>query len=141
MQHAHTEQVRPYAGASCSPELQPLRATRDLLRLLPMLETAGQAGQVSSLQPSGQRELQQLREELGASCEACLRTIHLGIAALGQLVARCSLDLQDGSIHHESVENLGFLMAELGDLASECLRIAAACRGDGSAQGARACLA
>lgn len=57
-----------------------------------------------------------------------MRTVHLGLAALGQLVARCSMDLQDGSVPADSVESLGFLMAELGDLAAECMRIAAECR-------------
>lgn len=134
MQHANTEQARAYAGAaSCGIHAQPLRATRELLRLLPLLDADRSANRAATLPPS------ELRERLAASCDACLRTIHLGIAALGQLLARCSLELQDGTIGRESVENLGFLMAELGDLASECTRIAAACRADGEAKGERAC--
>lgn len=136
MQHAHTEQARAYAGASsCGIDAQPLRATRELLRLLPMLQAEASAAQVATLSPSD------LHARLAASCEACLRTIHQGLAALGHLVARCSLDLQDGTISHESVENLGHLMAELGDLAGECMRIAAACRPDGNPQPERACAA
>lgn len=65
---------------------------------------------------------------LANSAESAMRTIHLGLAALGQLVARSSLDIQDGTVSAESMENLGFLMAELGDLAAECMRIASECR-------------
>lgn len=65
---------------------------------------------------------------LAHSAESAMRTIHLGLAALGQLVARSSLDIQDGTVSAESMENLGFLMAELGDLAAECMRIASECR-------------
>jgi len=68
---------------------------------------------------------------LAVCAEASMRTVHLGLAALGQLVARCSMDLQDGSVPADSVESLGFLMAELGDLAAECMRIAAECRAPG----------
>lgn len=126
MQHAQTERAGRYAGgSSCGSDSQPLRATRELLRLLPMIEATRSTAQTPTLAPS------ELRERLAGSCEACLRTVNLGLAAVGQLIARCSLDLQDGTIGHEAVENLGFLMAELGDLASECLRIAAACRTDG----------
>jgi hypothetical protein len=134
MQHAQTEQAGRYAGAlSCGIDAQPLRATRELLRLLPMIEAGRSSLQTPTLAPPD------VRERLAASCEACLRTTHLGLAALGQLIARCSLDLQDGTIGQEAVENLGFLMAELGDLASECLRIAAACRTVGEGRAERPC--
>lgn len=134
MQHAQTEQAGSYAGGlPCGIHAQPPRATRELLRLLPLLDGGRGTVQNTSLSPS------ELRERLAGSCEACLRTVHLGLAALGELIARCSLDLQDGSIGHEAVENLGFLMAELGDLASECLRIAAACRADGEGRAERPC--
>ena len=136
MQHAHTERARCYAGArSPALDMPSSRASRDLLRLLPQLQAGPVVADAALLPPT------ELRERLAFSCEACLRTIHLGIAALGQLLARCSLELQDGTIGQESVENLGFLMAELGDLASECTRIAAACRADGAATGERACAA
>lgn len=70
---------------------------------------------------------------LADSAERSMRTIHLGLAALGQLVARSSLDIEDGTVSAESMENLGFLMAELGDLAAECMRIANECRSATSA--------
>ena len=134
MQHAQTEQAGSYAGATaCGIDAQSLRATRELFRLLPLLDTQRRGARTAPLSPS------ELRERLAGSCEACLRTIHLGVAALGQLIARCSLDLQDGTVDQEAIENLGFLMAELGDLASECLRIAAACRAQGKGRAEHPC--
>ena len=134
MQHAQTEQAGSYAGtAPCGIDAQSLRPTRELLRLLPLLDAKRSGVQAATLSPS------ELRERLAGSCEACLRTVHLGLAAVGQLIARCSLDLQDGTVDREAVENLGFLMAELGDLASECLRIAATCRGNGKGRAEHPC--
>ncbi|HEX2548064.1 MAG TPA: hypothetical protein VHL79_24480 [Ramlibacter sp.] len=94
---------------------------RELVRLLPCLPATG---------ATAPRELEagELQARLASSCEASLRTIHLGLASLGQLVARCSMELQDGTISTDAIENLGHLMAELGDLASECMRIAGDCR-------------
>jgi hypothetical protein len=104
---------------------------RQLLRLLPLLGPVGDDG---SPVPAADATLTDLAE----CAEASIRTIHLGQCALGQLVARCAMDLQDGSVASDSIESLGFLMAELGDLAAECMRICAECRlAAGSTQGVR----
>jgi hypothetical protein len=39
-----------------------------------------------------------------------------------------SLPIEDGTIGADSLESLGFLMAELGDLAAACMTLAAHCR-------------
>lgn len=99
---------------------------RELLRLLPLVTTptgAMRPAPATSGEAAG----------LAACAEAATRTIHLGVGALGHLVARCSMDMQDGSVPADSIENLGFLMAELGDIAAECMRIAVECRFTGEA--------
>lgn len=104
----------PPAGAVPAGGAAPVRPIRQLFRQLSVLtEGQGRAGALIVL---------------ANSAESAMRTIHLGLAALGQLVARSSLDIQDGTVSAESMENLGFLMAELGDLAAECMRIASECR-------------
>lgn len=104
----------PTAASASAGSIASLRPIRQLFRQLPVL-TQGQDSAGALV-------------VLADSAESSMRTIHLGLAALGQLVARSSLDIQDGSISAESMENLGFLMAELGDLAAECMRIASSCR-------------
>ena len=97
---------------------------RELLRLLPQAAALKDATSADPAMPANVPDL--------ARCaEAIVRTIHLGLGALGHLVARCSMDLQDGSVPADSIENLGFLMAELGDLAAECMRISVGCRTTG----------
>jgi hypothetical protein len=117
--------ARPGGRKNHPPALRPVR---ELLRLLPLLTAAEGASKVN-LAPSGDLA------NLAGCAEACIRTVHLGVGALGHLVARCSMDLQDGSVPAESIENLGFLMAELGDLAAECMRIAAQCRSSQGGEG------
>jgi hypothetical protein len=117
--------ARPGGRKNHPPALRPVR---ELLRLLPLLTAADGASKVTP-GPSGDLA------NLAGCAEACIRTVHLGLGALGHLVARCSMDLQDGSVPSESIENLGFLMAELGDLAAECMRIAAQCRSGQGGEG------
>ncbi|MEJ8838076.1 hypothetical protein [Ramlibacter sp. AN1133] len=111
----HLSQHGPRAEASAA------RPMRELLRRLPLLT---RADKVTSAVAEDAGDL----AALAASAEATARTIHLGVGALGHLMARCAMDLQDGSVAPDCIENLGFLMAELGDLAAECTRIAGDCR-------------
>src|SRR5690349_2067939 len=80
------------------------RPVRQLLRLLPLLTAANHAESPAPGMPG-------TLADLAESAEASIRTIHLGVGALGHLVARCAMDLQDGSVPADSIENLGFLMA------------------------------
>src|SRR4051812_20297423 len=91
------------------------RPVRQLLRQLPAFPAEARASTPALI-------------ALAENAETSMRTVHLGLGALGELVARSSLDIQDGTIPSESMENLGFLMAELGDFAAECMRIATDCR-------------
>jgi hypothetical protein len=97
-----------------------VRPVRAMLRDLPILQKTRNA----CFETDDQDALQRLAE----SAEVMMRTIHLGLGAVGHLLARSSLDIQDGSVPADTMENLGFLMAELGDLAAECMRVAGECQ-------------
>lgn len=49
-----------------------------------------------------------------------MRVIHLGLAAIGHLLAQSAVQVEERTIPSESVESLGTLMAELGELAALC---------------------
>lgn len=51
-----------------------------------------------------------------------------GLSAVGCLMAYAAVEIEDGSISADSVEALGWLMAELGDIAAICFVLAAHCR-------------
>jgi hypothetical protein len=62
-----------------------------------------------------------------------MRVIHLGLSAIGSLLAQSAVQVEEHTIPAESVENLGRLMAELGELAALCHEL---CRGAEAATGA-----
>ena len=51
-----------------------------------------------------------------------------GLSAIGCLMAYAAVEIEDGSITSDSVEALGWLMAELGDIAAVCFVLATRCR-------------
>lgn len=51
-----------------------------------------------------------------------------GLSAVGCLMAYAAVEIEDGSITSDSVEALGWLMAELGDIAAVCFVLASHCR-------------
>ena len=51
-----------------------------------------------------------------------------GLSAVGCLMAYAAVEIEDGSISSDSVEALGWLMAELGDIAAVCFVLASQCR-------------
>ncbi|WP_345537101.1 hypothetical protein [Variovorax defluvii] len=65
---------------------------------------------------------------LAEDAETTLSTIHQGLGALGHLLAHSAVPIEDGTIGADSLESLGFLMAEMGDLAAVCVTVAAQCR-------------
>jgi hypothetical protein len=105
----------------------PVRPLRELLHQLPLLAAMQPA------RPGAAGGSPAFLASVAGNADATMRIVQLGLAAMGNLVARCSLDLQDGTVSAECIENLGFLMAELGDLAAECLRITSACRSEAPA--------
>ncbi|WP_164255507.1 hypothetical protein [Variovorax sp. WS11] len=68
-----------------------------------------------------------LLRSVAEDAEATMSTIHQGLGAIG-LLAHSAVPIEDGSIGADSLESLGFLMAELGDLAAACMTLAAHCR-------------
>ncbi|MDP1998722.1 MAG: hypothetical protein Q8K22_03910 [Rhodoferax sp.] len=65
---------------------------------------------------------------IGDDAETTMNTIHHGIGAIGHLLAHSAVAIEDGTVGAESIEHLGYLMAELGDLAAGCMTLASRCR-------------
>jgi len=51
-----------------------------------------------------------------------------GMAAVGHLIAHSSPVIADATVGAESVEAVGWLISELGDLSGYCLMLASECR-------------
>lgn len=60
------------------------------------------------------------RQRIVDHAEASMRVIQLGLAAIGHLLAQSAVQVEERSIPSESIESLGTLMAELGELAALC---------------------
>ncbi len=69
-----------------------------------------------------------LRAQLAESAETVMTVCQSGMAAVGQLIAHSSPVIEDGTVGADSVEALGWLIAELGDLSGYCLVLASECR-------------
>jgi hypothetical protein len=100
----------------------PLRPMRELLTRLQRLPAAnfGEA----DLRACDGASLASLAED----AETTVSTIHQGLGAIGHLLAHSAVPIEDGTIGADTLESLGFLMAELGDLAAACMTLAAHCR-------------
>ncbi len=95
---------------------------RDLLRQLPCLHTDGQ-GNVDYANSD--------REVVAAAGQnaACIASaLHMGMGAIGHLLATSAPQIDDGSVGSDAIEALGWLMAELGDLGAGLAVIAIQCR-------------
>lgn len=66
--------------------------------------------------------------QLADNAETAMRTIHLGISATGQLLARSAPEIECGEVSGDAIEALGWLTAELGEFAAVAHSIAVACR-------------
>lgn len=62
------------------------------------------------------------------AAELLQRILQLGISAVGQLLAHASVQVEVGEFDQDTVEALGWLLAELGDAAAACVELAAPCR-------------
>ena len=60
------------------------------------------------------------RERIADHADAGMRLIQLGMAAIGQLLAQSAVQVEERTIPSESVESVGTLLAELGELAALC---------------------
>jgi hypothetical protein len=95
---------------------------RDLIVRLPQLVTDRQ-GKLDLLASSPSLVL-----EIAERAETSARAINLGIGALGNLIPFAAPEIEDGTIAMGTVESLGWLLSELGELAAICMVLAAECR-------------
>ena len=101
---------------------EPMRPMRQLLVQLPRLPFSDNgAVDVTRASP-------ELLRSIAEDAEIAMSTIHQGLGAIGHLLAHSAVPIEDGTIGADSLESLGFLMAELGDLAAACLTLAVRCR-------------
>ena len=98
------------------------RPIRSLMVLLPRLvvNDRGQADFDASEAP--------LLVQLADAAELLQRVLQLGVAAIGQLLAHASVEVETGEFDQGAVEALGWLLAELGDASAACVELAAPCR-------------
>lgn len=98
------------------------RPLRDLLVLLPQLatDTNGRLDLLAS-SPS-------LVSEIAQHAETCVKVINLGISALGNIIPYAAPEIEDGTVAMGAVEALGWLLAELPEVAVTCLALSAECR-------------
>lgn len=67
---------------------------------------------------------QTLHQRIGENAATVMAVCQNGLAALGHLLAHSAPVIEDGTVGADSVEALGWLMAEVGDLAAVCLTLA-----------------
>jgi hypothetical protein len=101
---------------------------RELLNHLRQVQTVAERNGSVSIPTS-------LRQPLSENAETVMAVCQNGMAALGQLLAHSSPVIEDGTVGADSVEALGWLIAELGDMTAYCLVLAAECRRDPSCAG------
>ena len=98
------------------------RPMRNLLTRLPLLPlTARMEIDFESAEPS-------LLVALLDDAETTMNTIHEGIGAIGHLLAHSAVVIDDGTVAADSIESLGFLLAEISDMAAGCMVLATRCR-------------
>ena len=98
------------------------RPTRMLMALLPRLLVNDQG------QPDFDASDATVLVQLAEAAELLQRVLQLGISAIGQLLAHASVQVETGELAQDTVEALGWLLAELGDAAAACVELAVPCR-------------
>ncbi len=66
--------------------------------------------------------------ELAEHAETAMRAAHNGTTAMATLLALCAADAEDGSFGATAIESVGWLIAELSELAALCDYLAACSR-------------
>ena len=69
-----------------------------------------------------------LIQRVGENAAQVMATMHRGTAAIGLLLANTGPEIESRSLSADVVADLGFLLAELADLAAQCDLIATSCR-------------
>ena len=95
---------------------------RDMLAVLPKLAISS-AGEVD-YSASNPADLSALAEH----AQDTMQVAQLGLSAIGLLLVRAAPEMDTGEISGDAIESLGWLMAELGELAGCCFALSASCR-------------
>jgi hypothetical protein len=95
---------------------------RDLFRQLPRLQTDG-LGDINYAKSD-----RAIVAAIGQNAESIASALHMGVGAIGHLLANSAPQIDDGSVGSDAIEALGWLMAELGDLGAELAVMAIQCR-------------
>lgn len=69
-----------------------------------------------------------LIKSMGQNAAQVMATMHMGLSAIGLLLANAAPEIETRSMSADVVEALGYLIAEIGDLAAQCDLIATSCR-------------
>ena len=98
------------------------RPLRDLLLLMPHLQVRTEFHiDYESAEPA-------LLHQIGTNADITMRTVYRGTAAIGRLLVAVSPEVGTGELPADRMEALGWLLAEMGDLAATCHSIAASCQ-------------
>ena len=65
---------------------------------------------------------------IGENADTAVGAIQLGIAAIGRILAFAAPEVEDGTVSSDTVEALGWLLAEMGELAAALTVMGARCR-------------
>ncbi len=101
---------------------QAQRPLRDLLRRLPTLPLTP----TQDIDFAGADA--KLLAAIADDAETTVSVLHHGVGAIGHLLAHSAVVIEDGTISADCVESIGFLLAELADLAAGCMTLAAQSR-------------
>jgi hypothetical protein len=104
-----------------------VRPLLDLMLRLPVLQTDALGN------PDYLRSSPSLLLELAECAEQASNAISLGIAALGNVLLYAAPEIEDGTVPMGSVEALGRLLSELGEVAAASTVLATECRRAGRA--------
>ena len=105
---------------SIQPQSAP--ALREVLRLLPQLRT----DPTGAIDYAGSQP--QTLVVLADHAETAMCAINLGLSAVGALLAYSAPEVEDGSVSSDSVESLGWLLSELGEVAAGLFVLSSHCR-------------
>jgi hypothetical protein len=95
---------------------------RDMLLLLPMLKI-GPENEIDYAATEANVLVQ-----IALNAEVCQKTVQLGVSAIGHLLAHAAPEIELAEIPGDAIEAIGWLLAEIGDLASTAHCLATACR-------------
>lgn len=98
------------------------RPLRDLILLMPHLQVRSEFNiDYESAEPA-------LLHQIGANATVTLRTIHRGTSAIGRLLVAVSPEVGTGELPADCMEAIGWLLTEMGDLATTAHAIATSCQ-------------